>query len=107
MNKESEKGALALNRQLCLGQWQWTRKGLCKPRKFTRKGGAKGRVRLFKARGSAELEQVVSGFSTQGLLSGNQKSRISGNNRRRRLPARETVEKLGEEEEEPATEQRR
>ena len=31
---QSEDGALAWNRQVCLGQWQWMRRGLWQPQKI-------------------------------------------------------------------------
>ena len=31
---QSEEGALAWDRQLCLGQWQWTRGGLYQPQEI-------------------------------------------------------------------------
>ena len=53
---------------------------------------AKGRVRLHRARGSAELREVASGSATQGLWLRNGKvgSQVSGINRSR-FPGRRTV----------------
>ena len=53
---------------------------------------AKERVRLHRARGSAELRKVASGSATQGLWLGNGKvgSQISGVDRSR-FPGRRTV----------------
>ena len=69
---------------------------------------AKGRVRLHRACGSAELSEVASGSATQGLWLRNEKvqSQVSGINRSR-FPRRRTLGKLGEEEGEPAIERRR
>ena len=33
---QSEEGALAWDRQLCLGQWQWTRRGRRQPHEIQR-----------------------------------------------------------------------
>ena len=56
---QSKEGALHWDRQLCLGQWQWTKSGLWRPKKISQgEEGAKGRVRLLRARGSAELGQL-------------------------------------------------
>ena len=65
---------------------------------------AEGRVRLLRARGSAELVKVSPGSATQGLWLRNRKvrSQVSGVDRSR-FPGKGTVE----EEEEPATERRR
>ena len=35
---QSEEGALAWDRQLCLGQWQWTRRGWRQPHEIQREG---------------------------------------------------------------------
>ena len=53
---------------------------------------AKGRVRLLRARGSAELREVASGSVAQGLWlrNGKVRSQVSGINRSR-LPGRRTV----------------
>ena len=53
---------------------------------------AEGRVRLFRARGSAELREVASGSATQGLWLRNGKvgSQVSGVHRSR-FPGRRTV----------------
>ena len=75
------------------------------------KEGAKGRVRLLRARVSVELGKVVSGSATKDLWLGDRKmgSQVSGINRS--LCLREKVlGKLGEEEDkegEPSMEQRR
>ena len=71
---------------------------------------AEGRVRLFRARGTAELKEVASGSATQGLWrrNGKVRSQVSGVDRSR-FPGR-TVLKLWEEEDEegkPAIERRR
>ena len=59
------------------------------------KKGAKGRVKLHRARGSAELSEVASGSAAQGLWLKNGKVRpqVSGINRSR-FPGRRTVRKL-------------
>ena len=65
-------------------------------KKFSRaEGGAKGRVRLFRARGSAELGKVASGSTTQGLWLGDRivGSQVIGVDRSP-LPGRGTVEKV-------------
>ena len=72
---------------------------------------AKGRVRLHRARGSAELSEVAFGCTMQGLWlrNGKVRSQVSGVDRSR-FPGRRTVGKLGEEEDEegePAIERRR
>ena len=56
---------------------------------------AKGRVRLHRARGSAELSEVASGSATQGLWLRNRKvrSQVSGIDRNR-FPGRKTVGKV-------------
>ena len=80
--------------------------------KFSRRERrAKGRVRLLRACGSAELREGASGFATQGLWLKNGKvgSQVSGIDQSR-FPRRRTVGKLGEEEDkkgEPAIERRR
>ena len=58
-------------------------------------GRAKGRVKLHRARGSAELSEVASGSAAQGLWLRNGKVRpqVSGINRSR-FPARRTVRKV-------------
>ena len=64
--------------------------------KFSRRERkAKGRVRLLRARGSAELTEVASGFATQGLWLRNGKVRfqVSGIDRSR-FPGRRTVRKV-------------
>ena len=56
---------------------------------------AKGRVRLLRARGSAEHREVASGSATQGLWLKNEKVRlqVSGIDRSR-FPGRRTVRKV-------------
>ena len=52
-------------------------------KKFSKgKGEAEGRVRLLRARGSAELEKIASGSAMQGLWLGDRKvrSQIIGKN---------------------------
>ena len=71
----------------------------------------KGRVRLLRACGSAELREGASGFAMQGLWLKNGKvgSQVSDIDQSR-FPQRKTVGKLGEEEDEegePAIERRR
>ena len=58
-------------------------------------GREKGRVRLLRARSSAELREVASGSATQGfwLRNGKVRSQVSGIDRSR-LPGRGTVEKV-------------
>ena len=75
---QSEEGALAWDRKLCLGQWQWTRRDWRQLQEIQRE--AKGRVRLHRERGSVELREVVSGSATQGLWLRNGKvgSQVSG-----------------------------
>ena len=60
-----------------------------------RKWRAKGRVRLLRARGSAELREVASGSATQGLWLRNRKVRpqVSGIDQSR-FPGRRTVRKV-------------
>ena len=60
-----------------------------------REGRAKGRVRLFSARGPTELGEVASGSATQGLWLGDRKvgSQVVGEDRTR-LPGRGTVGKV-------------
>ena len=55
---------------------------------------AKGRVRLHRARSSAELREVASGSATQGfwLRNGKVRSQVSGKDRR--LPWKKTVEEI-------------
>ena len=72
---------------------------------------AEGRVRLLRARDSAELGKVAFGSATQGLWlrNGKVRSQVIGEDRSR-FPGRRTVGKVrrGEDEEgEPAIEQRR
>ena len=72
---------------------------------------AKGRVRLHRARGSAELSEVASGSATQSLWlrSGKLRSQVSSLDRSRSL-GEEQLGKLGDEEDEegePAIERRR
>ena len=57
-----------------------------------REGRAKGRVRPFRARGSAELREVASGSATQSLWlrNGKVRSQVSGIDRSR-FPGRRTV----------------
>ena len=83
---QSEEDALEWNRLFCLSRWYWTGRGLWQPREIHRgEGGAEGRMRLLRARGSAELGKVASGSATQGLWLGNRKvgSQIVGENRSR------------------------
>ena len=56
--------------------------------------GEKGRVRLLRARGSAELSEVASGSATQDLWlrNGKVRSQVSGIDRNR-FPRRRTVRK--------------
>ena len=56
---------------------------------------AKGRVRLHRARGSAELSEVASGSATQSLWlrNGKVRSQVSGINRSR-FPGRNAVEEV-------------
>ena len=81
-------------------------------KKFSgREGRAKGRVSLFRARGSAELREVASGSATQCLWLRNGKvgSQVIGIDRNQ-FPVRRTVGEVGEEEDqegEPAIERRR
>ena len=60
-----------------------------------REGRAKGRVKLHRARGLAELREVASGSTMQGLWLRNGKvgSQVSGINRSR-FPGRRTVSKV-------------
>ena len=80
--------------------------------KFSRrKRRAKERVRLHRARGSAELREVASGSATQGLWlrNGKVRSQASGIDRSQ-FPGRRTVRKVrrgGRREGEPAIEQSR
>ena len=69
---------------------------------------ADGRVRLLRARGSAELGKVASGCATQGLWLGDRKVsfQVIGDDRSR-FPGRGTVRELGKKEEESATDRRR
>ena len=103
---QSEEDALAWDRQLCLGQWQWTRRGWRQPQEIHRgRKRAKKRVRLHGARGSAELKEVASGSATHGLWlrNGKVRSQVSGIDRSR-FPRRRTVE---DKEGEPAIERKR
>ena len=78
-------------------------------KKFSgRERRAKGRVRLLRARGLAELREVATGSATQSLWLRNGKvgSQVSGIDRSR-LDGRKQLGKLGEEEGEPAIERRR
>ena len=53
---QSGKSALSWDRQLCFGQWQWTKSGCGCRKKFSGgEGVTKGRARLLRARSSAEL----------------------------------------------------
>ena len=71
---QSEEGAIAWDRQLCLGQSQWTLKGWRQPQEIQPgEEGAKGRVRLLRVHGSAELREVASSSATQGLRLGDRK----------------------------------
>ena len=65
-------------------------------------------MRLYRARGSAELSEVASGSAAQGLWlrDGKVRSQVSGINRSRFL-GEEQLGKLGDEEGEPAIERRR
>ena len=56
---------------------------------------AKGQVRFHRARGSAELSEVASGYATKGLWLRNGKvgSQVSGIDRSR-FPGRRTVRKV-------------
>ena len=55
-------------------------------------GGAERRMRLLRARGSAEHGNVASGFATQGLWLGERKNGISASRQRlSRPPGRRTV----------------
>ena len=56
---------------------------------------AKGRAKLLKTRGSAELSEVASGSATQGLWlrNGKVRSQVSGIDRSR-FPGRRTVTKV-------------
>ena len=79
--------------------------------KFSRRERrAKGRVRLLRARGSAELREVASGSATQGLWlrNGKVRSQVSGIDRSR-FPGRRTVWEIRREDEEgePAIDRRR
>ena len=69
---------------------------------------AEGQVRLHRARGLAKLRKVASGSATQCLWLRHRKvgSQVIDEDRSQ-FPGRRAVGKLGEEEEEPATEQRR
>ena len=79
------------DRQLCVGQWHWTRE-LCDSRKkfSEEERGAERRMRLLKARGSAELGKEASGSATQGLWLGDRKvgSQIVGEDQSRLLGRR-------------------
>ena len=58
---------------------------------------AEGQVRLHRARGSAELREVVSGSAMQSLLAEKRKSEISGKRHRQsRFPGRRTVRRAKE-----------
>ena len=65
-------------------------------------------MRLHRAHHSAELREVASGSATQGLQlrNGKVESQVSGIDRSR-FPGEEQLEKLGDEEGEPAIERRR
>ena len=99
---------MAWDRQLCLGQWQWSRRGLWQLREtqLGRRGSRKNNE-TPQARGTAKLGQVASGSTTQGLWLENRKmgSQVVYEDRSQ-LPGI-TVGKLGEEEEKPAKERRR
>ena len=80
-------------------------------RNSVRERRVKGQARVLRARGSAELGEVAYGSVTQGLWLRNGKvgSQVIGEDRSR-FPGKETVGKLGEEEDEegePETKQRR
>ena len=57
----SEEDGLARDSQLCLGQWQWTRRGLWQPQKIQqeRRGSRKTN--------GTWVKQIVSRSATQGL----------------------------------------
>ena len=79
MCKRKSMPDLAWDKQLCVGQWQRTRRGLWKPLEIQwGKGGAQREERLVNPCGSAKLEQVASRSITQGLWLGNRKSQIVG-----------------------------
>ena len=113
---QSEEGALHWDRQLCLGQWQWTKSGLWLSQEIQREERRSKRTSetpqgtwLGGARtATAEFGKVASASATQGLWLGNIKvgTQVIGEDPRR-LPGEEQLRKLGEEEEELATEQRR
>ena len=69
---------------------------------------AEGRMRLFRARGSAELREVASSSTTQSLWlrSGKVRFQVSGVDEANSL-REEQLGKLGKDEEERATERRR
>ena len=93
---QSEEGALAFYRQLCLGQWRWRLRDLWQPRKFGwGERRAERRTKLLRARGSAELDKEASGSAKQGLWLGNRKvrSRVVGKDRSP-LSGRGTVRKV-------------
>ena len=81
-----------------IGNFVWAsgrgREEVCGSRKYFsgRERGAKERMRLLRARGSAKRGNVASGFTTQGLCLGDRKvgSQVVGKDRSR-LPGRGTV----------------
>ena len=86
----------AWHRQLCLGLWQWMRRGGGSRKNFSkRERRAKGQVRLLRAHGLAELRKVVSGSAMQGLWLRDRKvgSQVGGKDRSR-LPGRGTFREV-------------
>ena len=86
--------ALAWDKQLYLGQWQWTRRGWRQQQEnqLGKKDEKKGRVILLRARCSAELGKVASGSVTQDIWLADRKvrSREIGEDRSR-LPRKGTA----------------
>ena len=66
-----EEGALAWDRQLCLGQWQWTGRDLWQPQKIQR--GRRGSKRTNETLQGTWHRKVASGSASQDLGLGDRK----------------------------------
>ena len=94
-----------MDRQLCQDQGKV---GGSRKKFSGRERRAEGRVRLHRARGSAEFREIASGSATQGFWLRNKKegSQLRGVDRRDSL-GEEQLGKLGEEKDQPAIERRK
>ena len=106
---QSEEGALAWNKQLCLGQWQWTRRGWRQSHEIQRERKESKRTReISQDTWLGEAQRGSLWLCYAEPLAEKRKSEISGKRHRPKpIPWEKKLGKEEDEEGEPAIEWRR